>query len=714
MNCRDMRQCVLLLFLCGAYAFDAAADELRSADGSAPSPSDDDDKIPDDVFENWDEPIDEADMYESEVVGYRIRATDETSGFAETIELDEAQKTVTELSRVLSNSVGVQTRTTGGMGAYSTASVRGSTPNQVPVFLDGIQLNVGGFSVVNLGDFSLDTLKSVEIYRGNAPLCLGTSGIGGAIVLKTKTFESPVVAYAGSFGSWNTWRLFTLYGARIGKTDVLVVVSGRHSDGDFRYFNRKGTFNNPDDDEFVNRTNNDHTAYSALIKLSRDAGDWRIRGMEDFFFKNQGVTGIDHAVGVSSAELDTLRNALSLLGERSFGDKASLRLDLGHLFMFEHFNDMDGTVGVGHQDHEYQTHGVSAAALLDILFSKKHKTSFRLSERYERFDEKRLNRSPEYQQRPAWRLKTELGAEYEWTPVARLHVTPTLRGEVHYSFFGGGRSPNLLTDLEKTSKTDTFFSPSLGVRYEVVEGLTIRSNGGRYARTPDLSELFGDRGAVIGNPDLKAETGWNADAGATYILTGKSFIDVLRIDAAWFASWVSDLIAYKQNSQSTSMPFNLNAAMIQGAEVSLRLSMLDLVTLTGNYTYFYGVNRSDDDNYRGKMLPGRPRHEAYGRLDLQKKFTYVGVGGFFDADFASKSYVGAYNNKDMVTMHFFLGAGAGLELIKAGLTFTFEVKNLRDTLIFKNDEGDWLAMSDYNRYPLPGRSFFGTVHWQLP
>ena len=650
------------------------------------------------------------DGYESEVVGYRLRPTDQSTGFGETVALDETRKSVSDLSEVLSHTVGVQVRSMGGLGAYGAASVRGSTSSQVPVFLDGIQLNIGGFSSVNLGDFSLDTLESIEVYRGNAPLRLGTGGIGGALVLRTKPPEGEVNEYAASYGSWNTWRLMTLYAARIDKLDLLLIVSGRHSDGDFKYYNRNGTPNNTDDDSFVHRTNNDHTAESALLKLTYPVGKWRLGLMDDLFFKDQGLAGIDSWVGKSTAELSTLRNTLNLQLERPVGKTSTLNIDIGYLLMHECFQDSDGTIGVGHQDDKYHTDGVSASTLAVAGFSPRHTTTFRLAGRYERFEQLPQDSG----QDPSHRVRTELGVEHDWAPIAALHIVPTVRGEIHYSYFGGGSSVFLFDDIEAESKTDFFVSPSLGLRFEPIDGLIFRANGGRYTRTPELTELFGDRGAVIGNSDLKAEVGINADAGLTYVRTGNGPLRLIRADAAWFGSWVDDLIVLEQHSQDTSQPVNVDAARIQGMELGLQLNLFDLAKLSGNYTYFYGVNRSENTLYAGKKLPGRPTHEAYGRLDIGKTFARWGMGVWFDADFADQAYVGRYNAPDRLTMHFFLGAGARFELPKAGFTFTFEAKNVTDNLVFKNDEGTWLAMSDYNRYPLPGRTFLGTIHWRKP
>jgi iron complex outermembrane receptor protein len=671
----------------------------------------------DDDFENWPALTEDDSSYETQVTGYRLHTTDEVTGFAETVVVVEERKRLVSLAEVLSQTMGVQVRTMGGLGTYGAATIRGSTPNQVPVFIDGIQLNIGGFSVVNIGDFSLDILDSIEVYRGNTPLELGTGGIGGAIVLKTKSLKAPFNEFIASYGSWNTWRLATLYGARLGEMETLAVVSGQHSDGDFNYYNSNGTPNNPDDDEFTRRANNDHSSLSALLKLSREFGSWKLAILDDFFYKKNGLPGLDHTIGSDidvDARLTTLRNTANLRLERPINERIGFHLDLAYLFIGEQYDDLSGTIGTGHQDNRYETNGVLGAAFLSAAFTPEQITKFRLACRYEHYDEKRINLSDEEQQKPSHRVRTELGIEHEWIPHPSLHVVPTLRGELHYSYFGGGPSPDLLTDFEETSLTDFYFSPSLGIRYQVVEGLTLRTNGGRYTRSPEVTELFGDRGSVIGNPELKAEVGYNVDAGATYVIVGKAKLDFLRMDAAWFASFVEDLISLEQNSQSTSQPVNIDAAEIQGVELGITIALFDLVNLNGNYTYFHGVNTSDVQAYKGKELPGRPPHEAYGRLEVGRTLPDWGLAGWMDADYAGKSYVGRYNNEDQVTKHFFVGLGSRLELPRIGLTFTFEVKNLLDTTVFKNDEGDWLAMCDYGRYPLPGRTYIGTIHWRRP
>ena len=55
--------------------------------------------------------------------------------------------------------------------------------------------------------------------------------------------------------------------------------------------------------------------------------------------------------------------------------------------------------------------------------------------------------------------------------------------------------------------------PRLGVRARPLPWLTLLGNLGRAVRIPNLQELFGTEGVVLGNPDLQAEKAKLRDVG---------------------------------------------------------------------------------------------------------------------------------------------------------------------------------------------------------
>jgi len=135
----------------------------------------------------------------------------DTSTFATVIDTSDAASRVQSAAEILAESVGVQVQRFGGLGAFSTVSVRGSTPNQVEVYLNNVLLNRANAGLVDLGNLPLDNVERIEIYRGFAPLQLGAGSIGGAINLVTRQVAGTTTnSVSASYGSFDT-RKFTLY-----------------------------------------------------------------------------------------------------------------------------------------------------------------------------------------------------------------------------------------------------------------------------------------------------------------------------------------------------------------------------------------------------------------------------------------------------------------------------------------------------------------------
>ena len=66
---------------------------------------------------------------------------EETTGFVTVIEREAFEGKMEDLAEVLQNEAGVQVRQAGGLGSFSTVSLRGSSSDQVMVFMDGVLLN---------------------------------------------------------------------------------------------------------------------------------------------------------------------------------------------------------------------------------------------------------------------------------------------------------------------------------------------------------------------------------------------------------------------------------------------------------------------------------------------------------------------------------------------------------------------------------------------
>src|SRR6185436_1314502 len=98
----------------------------------------------------------------------------------------------------LSELPGVSITRLGGLGSMATLSLRGSAPNQVLVYVDGVPLNSATWGSVDIGALPIADLERIEIYRGMSPSSFGASAIGGIVSLSSRMpRETGATAYAG-------------------------------------------------------------------------------------------------------------------------------------------------------------------------------------------------------------------------------------------------------------------------------------------------------------------------------------------------------------------------------------------------------------------------------------------------------------------------------------------------------------------------------------
>jgi outer membrane receptor protein involved in Fe transport len=624
----------------------------------------------------------------------------ETSTFATVIDTTEATSRVDSVSDLLSESVGAQVRSFGGLGAFSTVSIRGATPNQVEFYLDNVLLNTANTSLVDAGTVPLDNVERIEIYRGFAPLQLGAGSIGGAINLVTRQVAGETINRASvSYGSFNTQRL-TLYRSQgFDNAGYLALFNYTASDGDFTFLDDNGTRFTDSDDMRTSRINNDFRSFSFNTKGKAQLANWKLTLSNDFFTKDQGIPG-QSSNQSATARLDVWRNLTTLRAERQTFPFAltDLTLQAAYLWQREHFRDPDGDIGTSIQDDENTSGSLSAQALLNVYLDPWYQTLGVLLEgRYETLQT--VDNLPERRGEAAFegplqeRTNVILALQDEILLFGeRLAIRPLLRYQFVANHFGTQPSfRNLPLSLDQETQ-DHLFSPSLCLQYTLAPFFDLKGNVGRFQRVPTLFELFGDRGTTIGNPRLNPETSLNWDIGFSFELPLQGWLDRLFLEYAYFASDVDDLIVFVQNSQVSARAENIGAAEIRGHELSWSATALHHVRLYGNYTYQDAKDTSDTFS-RGNDLPGRPRHEVFQALELFHdwgkfvyEFTYTARNALDRANLFVVNSRELHNLRLTVTPF-----GPNLKL-------TFEGKNITDNQV-----------QDVRGFPLPGRSFFGTV-----
>lgn len=106
------------------------------------------------------------------------------------------------LPELLDRIPGVYVRRVAGTGQYTTASIRGSAPSQVNIYIDGVPFNLASETAADLSTIPISNVERVEVYRGTTPARFSGAPLGGAINIVTKKPEGlggAVEAGASSF-----------------------------------------------------------------------------------------------------------------------------------------------------------------------------------------------------------------------------------------------------------------------------------------------------------------------------------------------------------------------------------------------------------------------------------------------------------------------------------------------------------------------------------
>ena len=144
---------------------------------------------------------------------------------------------------VLRSVPGLDTYESGGAGGVSPVSIRGATPGQTLILVDGVRVNdpTAPSGEFDFGVMSVTDLDRIEILRGPQSALYGSDAMGGVVNIVTrKGAKDPKVSVSvegGSYGTLNT------RAAVSGGTDTISYafsLSGFRTDGFSRYGYRIG------------------------------------------------------------------------------------------------------------------------------------------------------------------------------------------------------------------------------------------------------------------------------------------------------------------------------------------------------------------------------------------------------------------------------------------------------------------------------------------
>lgn len=659
---------------------------------------------------------------EVEVTAPRADGTDpaSTSAAVTVLEVDDTLGASADVASVVDSTSGTVVRRLGGLGDYATVSIRGSSARQVLVSLDGVPLNPDGSQAVDLSELPLSAFSRVEVFRGSAPAELTAAPIGGAVNLVTGDVPTMGTVARGTHGTSRVSGSTGVAGPvsllshgqpAVWEDSVLVLADLFTTQGDFRAWSDNGTRYDDSDDAWLTRDNNDKRQLSALAR-------WRLRGRgveislsDSFLAREEGLPG-PISTPASAPRLATVRSLASGRVEGHWGGAWRGSALAWHQHRDEMMDDPEGELGVGGAQRErYLTRTVGLTGHLSWGVRAWLVTSLTLTARQDGFVQEDLlageRADPRRRRVAAGTLGGSLRALDD-----RLLVEPALQATwLDDRSMGTDEADQ---ELVPTPRVGVLLRPRGRADAAVPwSGLALKANAGRSFRPPDLTELFGDRGSVVGNTALVPERGWQADVGVRWDLPPGGPV-AGSADVAHFWSDVQHQIVYVQNSQHTAVPVNLGQGWTQGLEVALGLDVLGWVDSQSNLTWTVSRNLTPRSDVADRQLPRVPTWELY-------QGTSVHWGEHVRLGHTWSYTSGTYQDET----NWFLSPprslhGAFLRVGLGPLSAEVSVLNLLDRTTDQvdrnplSDADDTLVtepLTDFFGYPLPGRTLLITLAW---
>jgi outer membrane cobalamin receptor len=440
-------------------------------------------------------------------------------------------------------------RAYGGPGSLITPSIRGSTAEQVLVLLDGVPINGVYSGNVDLSTIPIDNIERIEVLRGPFSAIYGSGALGGVIsIVTSRRARQAVSVGAGSFGTIGV----TVSGggsdvASAAAGSAALMVRAERSDGA--------------------RPNSDFRGATVSLRL----GDGSLEHSWDLTLfgsvASRGTPGTTLFPSLSARQ-DDARAVATLTWQRRH-DRSSDRLRLSL-----------------------------------------HRDSFEFREPAFAIDDQTIG--------AAWSAEWQRVMQPSETRVVTIGVDTHLQGAAGVTL--GGRSgfvgavyvqddrnltPSLLLSsgvrVDWNSQYSVQLNPRVGIVYFASPDVRLRLAVGRTFRGPSFADLYYPfDGFVVGNPALRPEQAWSADAGIEVRTTSG-----LTWRATGFYSDIRDLIIYVPDASFVFSPQNVGRASIHGASVEVEGAAGDRVRLRASATWLHAKDAAS-----GMDLPNRPRYSG--------------------------------------------------------------------------------------------------------
>ncbi len=534
----------------------------------------------------------------------------------------------------------------GGLAGLKGANLRGLGTAHTDIYLDGVRVSNFQSGQNDLGMLPLETLGNVVVDYAQNSLSFRTA----KPVFGSNAVTGRVGLTAGSFGTWMPSVRFDVKASE--RVAISAYASGILTKGDFPY-----------GDADARRSGNDlkqiRAGYDVFGTL--EGGQWQIKS-----YINASDRGTPGSLSWPSEDRQK---------DKNFILQGSLQKAFSELY----------------------TLNVSAKGAYDNIFYK----SAWGDSNYD-FTDFQLNSSHTFRLTDFWAVSLAADLEHgalkaTGYDASRTAVIAALGSAVRYGRFSADLAVEYRGTFDKGADALNSVSPSLDLRFKILESLDITAFGRRAFRAPTFNELYYPG---YGNPELKPEDAWLTDLGLDWHRALGDWTLGAKVDG--FYNFLKDKITSAPSPADPYvwLPYNIGRVEAWGADATASVRY-DNGCFAGGFSARYArqnaLDKTPDSATFDKQIPYVARHTVVLAGDLAVAGWRIDAlwnwrGGRFDAS----GQMPDWNALDLsVRKAFNLCTYTSLTLFVTG-------KNLLDTR--------YELVRDY---PMPGRSILGGVEFKF-
>jgi iron complex outermembrane receptor protein len=584
---------------------------------------------------------------------------------------------------------GAITRRSGSAGAFSGLGLRGAGAEHTTVLLGSVPLMSPDGSAFDLSTMPVWVLDRVDVYRGGAPVWLGSGGIGGVLHLIPRAASGSGFELSGGVGSFGLYEGRASAFVRDGELSMLAAAGATSSSGRYPYRDDNRTALDPTDDRDRLRLGAENTdanfALHLQTRIERTHVELAAMGLE----RIGGLNGLparrsDDPQGNRARSRYVAGLTLGWLDDDrpwARADEGDLHAEITGAVSLERrrVNDPFAEFGLVPRDtDDVLLRGYGRAAVrgrivpelaLAAVGTYAHE-SVALSDR--------LAPTAPAASRDVGTLAAEAQLDLRIDDT-RLEI----RGSGRVELASAGTEA-----IERERPLTILPTVRLAAALAPLPWLAIQASFSTAGRLPTVVELFGDRAFLVGNPGLRPEQSLGGDLG--FVANGSTEDDAVRGEAELrgFANVIDNLVVYRRSEASQIVPENRASARVLGLEARVSGEILQLFELMAALTLLDARDGSTE-----RILPLRPPATLAARagVHLAPGAPISSLRAFVDLEYVASTFADSAN---LVALP---------ERARIGLGVILEVMARVEVSLTIRDVFDARGL-DLLGAPLPGRS----------